>query len=373
MEKRITISLYIVFVLFCLFTLRLFNLQILKGNEYRKIDERNRLRVVDIHAPRGIIYDRNNQPLVKNVPSFDITAIREDVPDDEKILSSMGKLIGLKVKELKSRLDSSSASPFDNLILKQDVSFKEAARVEARKADLPGLQVNVVGGREYIYGHSASHLLGYLGSLGSRRSANPQYEGVPKGSFIGLFGIEKVHDLTLRGLAGKKILEVDALGRIINVVRIQRPVKGKDLKLTIDIDLQIEAEKNLRGLAGAVVALDPKTGAVLALASSPTFNPNEFVRGIDTRDWRRLIKDRRKPLLNRAIQSQYAPGSTFKIITAIAALEEGIIDKNTKFYCRGYIMFGRKFKCWKKGGHGSVDLHKAIVESCDVYFYEVPI
>jgi len=371
MEKRITISLYIVFVLFCLFTLRLFNLQILKGNDYRKIDERNRLRVVDIHAPRGIIYDRNNRALVKNLPSFDITAIKEDVPDDEEILSSMGKLIGLKVKELKSRLDSPAASPFENLILKQDVTFKEAARVEARKADLPGLRVNVVGGREYIYGHSASHLLGYLGNLGSRKSANPQYAGVPKGSFIGLFGIEKVHDMTLRGLAGKKILEVDALGRIINVVRIQRPVKGKDLRLTIDIDLQIEAEKNLKGKAGAVVALDPKTGAVLALASSPTFNPNEFVRGIDTRDWRRLIKDRRKPLLNRAIQSQYAPGSIFKIITAIAALEEGIVTENTKFYCSGSIMFGRRFKCWKKRGHGSVDLHKALVESCDVYFYEV--
>jgi len=371
MEKRITISLYIVFVLFCLFTLRLFNLQILKGNEYRKIDERNRLRVVDIHAPRGIIYDRNHRALVKNVPSFDITAIKEDVPDDEKILSSMSKLVGLKVKELNSRLDSSTASPFENLILKQDVSFKEAARVEARKADLPGLQVNVVGGREYIYGHSASHLLGYLGNLGSRKSVNPQYAGVPKGSFIGLFGIEKVHDMTLRGLAGKKILEVDALGRIINVVRIQRPVKGRDLNLTIDINLQIEAEKNLRNMAGAVVALDPNTGEVLALASSPTFNPNLFVRGIDTKNWRRLIKDRRKPLLNRAIQSQYAPGSTFKIITAIAALEEGIVNENTKFYCSGSIMFGRRFKCWKKAGHGSVDLHKAIVESCDVYFYEV--
>lgn len=371
MEKRITISLYIVFVLFCLFTLRLFNLQILKGNEYRHIDERNRLRVVDIHAPRGIIYDRNNRALVKNVPSFDITAIKEDVPDDKEILLSMAKFVGLKMKELQSRLDSPAASPYGNIILKQDVSFKEVARVEASKADFPGLRVNVVGGREYINGHAASHLLGYLGSMGPRQSANPRYEGVPKGSYIGLFGIEKVHDITLRGLAGKKILEVDALGRIINVVRIQRPVKGRDLRLTIDIDLQIEAEKNLRGKVGAVVAMDPETGKILALASSPTFNPNQFVRGIDTGDWRRLIKDRRKPLLNRAIQSQYAPGSTFKIITAIAALEEGIVNENTKFYCSGSIMFGRQFKCWKKGGHGSVDLHKAIVESCDVYFYEV--
>ncbi len=371
MNKRIKISLYIAFALFCLFTLRLFNLQILKGNEYRKIDERNRLRVIDIHAPRGIIYDRNNRALVRNVPSFDITAIKEDVPDDEKVFSAMGELVGLKVKELKSRLESSAANPFENLILKQDVSFREAARVEARKADLPGLQVNVVGGREYIYGHSASHLLGYLGNLGSKQEVNSRYAGVPKDSFIGLFGIEKVHDMTLRGLAGKKILEVDALGRIINVVRIQRPVKGKDLKLTIDIDLQIEAEKNLKDKAGAVVALDPKTGAVLALASSPSFNPNQFVRGIDMRDWKRLIKDRRKPLLNRAIQSQYAPGSTFKIITALAALEEGIVTKDTTFYCGGSTMFGRLFKCWKKDGHGSVDLHKAIVESCDVYFYEV--
>ncbi|UCH81398.1 MAG: penicillin-binding protein 2 [Nitrospiraceae bacterium] len=371
MEKRITISLYIVSLFFCIFIFRLFSLQVLKGHEYKKIDELNRIRVVDILAPRGIIYDRHNRALVKNVPSFDITAIKEDVPDDSNKLSSMSKLIGLKTDVLKSRLGGSAASPFENIILKQNVSFKEVAKVEARKADFPGLQVNVVGGREYLYGHSASHLLGYLGSLGHRQSEQLQYKGVPKGSFIGLFGIEKIHDMTLRGLAGKKILEVDALGRIINVVRIQRPVQGQDIQLTIDVELQIEAEKNLSGKAGSIVAMDPETGAILAIASSPTFNPNLFVRGIDTRDWKKLIKDSRKPLLNRAIQSQYAPGSTFKIITAIAALEEGIVDRNTNFYCSGSTMFGRVFKCWKKDGHGSVDIHRAIVESCDVYFYEI--
>ncbi len=371
MEKRISVSLYIVSILFCIFIFRLFSLQILKGNEYKKIDEHNRIRVVDILAPRGIIYDRHGRALVKNVPSFDITAIKEDVHDDSDKLLAMSRFIGLKIDVLKTRLKGSAASPFENVILKQNVSFKDVAKVEAGKADFPGLQVNVVGGREYLHGHSASHLLGYLGSLGPRQSNKPEYKGVPKGSFIGLFGIERVHDMTLRGLAGKKILEVDALGRIINVVRIQRPVKGQDIQLTIDIDLQIEAEKSLKGKAGSIVAMDPETGAILALASSPTFNPNLFVRGIETRDWKRLIRDPRKPLLNRAIQSQYAPGSTFKIITAIAALEEGIVDRNTNVYCSGSTRFGRVFKCWKKQGHGSVDLQKALVESCDVYFYEV--
>jgi penicillin-binding protein 2 len=154
-------------------------------------------------------------------------------------------------------------------------------------------------------------------------------------------------------------------------VRIQRPVKGTDIKLTIDADLQVEAEKSLAGRAGAVVAMKPDTGELLAIASAPSFDPNLFVRGIDYKNWEKLIKDPKKPLLNRAIQSRYPPGSTFKIITALAALEEGLVTKRTSYYCNGSIYFGRVFRCWKKEGHGRVHLHEALVESCDVYFYEV--
>ena len=371
MEKRINIAIIIVIIIFSIFSIRLWQIQILKGKDYKKIDEQNRLRVLNIPAPRGIIYDRNDRALVKNIPSFDIEVVREDMTGGREGLSDLADLIGMKYDSIVSRIEKEASSPFKPVVLRQDVSFREVAKVEARKIDFPGLQINVVAGREYIYGHSASHLLGYLGSPGIELLNTPEYSGVPPESFIGQFGIEKILDSTLMGKAGKKIIEVDALGSIMKVVRIQKPVKGKDIKLTIDIDLQIEAEKNLKGKAGAVVALKPDTGEILVLASAPTFDPNLFVRGIKNRDWRRLVKDPQKPLLNRAIQSQYPPGSTFKIITAIAALEEGIIDKDTSFHCSGSLYFGRTFRCWKADGHGDVDLHRAIVESCDVYFYEI--
>ncbi len=371
MEKRITIAVYIVIFAFFIFFLRLWDLQVIKGNEYRKIDERNRLRVIDIPAPRGIIYDTKKRALVKNIPTFDISVVKEDLPADAGTLSALGRLIGLSADDIRNRLSRATAKPFQPVRLKQNVSFEEVAKVEARKIDFPGLQVNVVGAREYIYGNSASHVIGYLGRLSLEQMNAPEYSNVPRESFIGQFGIEKVYDSTLRGIAGKKIIEVDAVGSIIRIVRIQRPVKGRDVNLTIDINLQVKAEKNLQGKAGAVVALKPGTGEILVLASAPSFDPNLFVRGISYRDWTRLVNDPRKPFLNRAIQSQYPPGSTFKIITAIAALEQGIVTKNTSYYCKGAIYFGRVFRCWKAGGHGNVRLHKAIVESCDVYFYEI--
>ena len=371
MEKRITIAFYIVIFLFGVFIFRLWDLQKIKGSEYRKIDEHNRLRVIDILAPRGIIYDRNDRPLVKNIPSFDISVVKEDIPKDPETLSMLARLIGLKSDDIKDILDRSLTIPFEPVKLKQDVTLKEVAKVEARRIDFPGLQIEVVDGREYLYNHSASHLIGYLGRMSVNQMSSPGYVDIPRKSFVGQFGIEKVYDGILRGKAGKKIIEVDALGSIIKVVRTHRPVKGDDIRLTIDIDIQVVAEENLRGKAGAIVAIKRDTGEILALASAPSFDPNLFVRGIDYKDWNKLVKDKKKPMLNRAIQSQYPPGSTFKIITAIAALEQGIVTKNTEYNCNGSIYFGRIFRCWKWDGHGSVRLHRALVESCDVYFYEV--
>ncbi len=371
MEKRILIAKYIVILIFGIVSLRLWEMQIVKGGEYKKIAERNRLRIIEIPAPRGIIYDRNNNALVKNIPSFDISVIKEDMPEDPETLSALGRLIGLDPEDIEARLEKASANPFEPVKLKQNVSLKEVARVEAGRIDFPGLQVDVVISREYIYGKLASHVIGYLGRLTLEQVRDPDYMDVPEGAFIGQWGAEKVYDRILRGTAGKKIIEVDAIGRVIRVVGIQQPVKGMDIRLTIDMELQAEAEKSLRGRTGAVVAIDPDTGEILTLASIPSFDPNLFARGISYRDWRKLIKDPRKPLLNRAVQSQYPPGSTFKIITAIAALEEGIITDNTRFECKGSIYVGRIFRCWKDEGHGNINLHRAIVESCDVYFYEI--
>jgi penicillin-binding protein 2 len=371
MEKRIAIALYVVILVSGIFLLRLWYLQVLRGNDYKKIDERNRQRVLNILPPRGIIYDRNGRPLVKNIPSFDISVVKEDMPKDPETLSALGRLIGLEQEKIMAKLNSRPVKPFEPVTLKEDVPFEEVAQVEARKIDFPGLQIKIVGGREYMYGHSASHVLGYLGSISIGQMRAPEYREVPRESVIGQFGIEKIYDSALRGIAGKKVIEVDAVGSIVKVVRIQRPIKGKNIKLTIDINLQVEAERSLRGKAGAVVALQPDTGEVLALASSPTFDPNLFVRGINEREWKKLVNDPLKPLLNRAIQSQYPPGSTFKIITSIAALEQRTVSDHTNYYCKGFIYFGRVFRCWKWAGHGDVRLQKAIVQSCDVYFYEI--
>jgi penicillin-binding protein 2 len=371
MDKRINIAFIIVTVLFCVFVFRLWHLQVLRGSEYKKIDEHNRLRVLSIPASRGIIYDRNGRPLVKNVPSFDISVVKEDISGNSEILSDLSRLIGVKHEDVLSSIRKYSVKPFRPVVLKEDVPFKDVARIEARKSDFPGLHIKIVESREYMYGHSASHVIGYLGSPANGQLKSQEYEDVAEESFVGQFGIEKVYDSTLRGIAGKKIIEVNALGSIIKVVRIQRPARGKDITLTIDVDLQVEAENSLKGRAGAVVAIDPATGAILALASAPSFDPNMFARGINSRDWRKLVKDPKKPLLNRAVQSQYPPGSTFKILTAITALEEGIVASDTTYDCNGWIYFGRTFRCWKAAGHGEVSLHKAIVESCDVYFYEV--
>lgn len=371
MEKKINIAMYCIALFFLVLVFRLWDLQLLKGGEYRKIDEHNRLRVLDIPAPRGIIYDRNGRALVKNVPSFDVSVIKEYLPEDNETLSALSELVGLKTDIIKSRLKKATNVPFKPVTLRQDVSFDLVARVEANKIDFPGLQIDVVSGREYIYGYSASHVLGYLGRISQRQLDTPEYRDVPKESFVGRFGVEKIYDRTLMGSSGKKIIEVNATGNIVKVARIQRPVKGRDITLTIDIDLQVEAERSLENSAGSVVALKADTGEVLALASAPSFDPNVFVRGIGHKDWNRLINDPRKPLLNRAIQSRYPPGSTFKIISALAALEEGVVNIHTKHHCSGSIYLGREFKCWKSGGHGDVDLFDAIVQSCDVYFYEI--
>lgn len=372
MEKRISVGTYIIIFLFIVFILRLWDLQIIKGEKYKEIAEQNRLRMVEIPAPRGLIYDRNNTALVRNIPSFDISVIKEDLPEDSDTLSALGRLVGLKPQDIRARLERGAVNPFEPVKLRQNVSMEEVARVEAGKIDFPGLLVEVVVSREYIYGDFASHVIGYLGNLTIEQMRNPDYDDVPRRAFTGQHGAEKVFDRTLMGSAGKKVIEVDAMGRIIDVAGILQPVKGSDIRLTIDMKLQAEAEDALKGKAGAIVALDPNTGEILALASKPSFDPNLFARGIGYNDWKRLVNDPKKPFLNRAIQSQYPPGSTFKIITAIAALEEGIITDNTVFECKGWIRLGRRiFRCWKREGHGNIKLHRAMVESCDVYFYEI--
>lgn len=372
MERRLLAGSYFVLFVFAVMVLKLFNLQIIRGDEYKKISDSNRLKIIKLPAPRGIIYDRNGRAFVRNIPFFDISAIREDLPDDQETLLSLSNLIKLDPEKLKARLKKPYVNTYEPVKLKENLSLNDVAMLEARKIRFPGLQVDVRSGREYLYEGLASHVIGYLGRLTLSQVKDQDYTDVPPEAFAGQYGTEKFYDNSLRGTPGREIIEVDAIGRETRVIRVDQPSKGMDIKLTIDIPLQLEAEKNLKGKTGAIVAIDPYTGEVLALASSPSFDPNIFSGGISHDDWNMLSTNVKNPLINRAIQSNYPPGSTFKVITALAALEEGIITDRTRFDCKGSITFGgREFKCWKKEGHGRIGLHRAIVESCDVFFYEI--
>ena len=369
-SDKIHLISYMVIVAFLLLVMRLWQLQILQGNEYRKLSEANRMRIVNISAPRGIIFDRNGVPLVKNSPYYYVSIIPGEF--DTAKAGLLSEVIHIPVQEIIGKISKPDLSPFVPIRLKQGLSFNEITYIEARRSDFPGLILEIEVNREYPFGDVGSHLIGYLGKPSPLQLEDPANKEVPPDVFIGQWGVEKLFDASLRGTQGKKIIEVNALGREMRMLQEAPPVKGKDLTLSIDINLQKEAEKAFGQRAGALVAVRPSSGEILGLISKPSFDPNAFTKGISSDKWLILTQDNKHPMLNRAIQSQYPPGSTFKIVTAIAGLEEGVINANTKVDCKGGIHYGSwTFGCWQKHGHGVVSIHRAIVESCDVFFYEV--
>jgi penicillin-binding protein 2 len=369
-SDKILIISYIVIIFFLLLIMRLWQLQILQGGEYRKLSEANRLRIIDVPAPRGIIFDRNGVPLVKNSPYYYVSLIPGEF--DKTKVEFLSRVIKVPVDEIVEKINNPDKSPSVPVRLKQGLPFNEIAYIEARRSDFPGLILEIEVNREYPFGEVGSHLLGYLGKPSPLQLKEAAFKDVPRDMFIGQWGVEKLFDSSLRGVPGKRIIEVNALGREIGMLQETAPVKGKDLALSIDINLQKEAEKAFGERAGALVAIKPDSGEVLGIISKPSFDPNLFTKGISSDEWTTLTKDKGNPMLNRALQSQYPPGSTFKIITAIAGLEDGVINAGTKVDCRGGIHYGKwTFHCWQKRGHGVVSVHRAIVESCDVFFYEV--
>ncbi len=361
---------YVLIAGFAIILVRLWQLQVLQGSAFRKISEANRLRVIGVPAPRGIIFDRNGIPLVKNVPYFCASIIPAEF--NASNLSSLGKLLDVPEEELANRMRRTQQSPFTPVRLKEGLSLKEVSYIEARRSDFPGLLIEIEVSRGYLLGRAGAHLVGYLGKISPKQSQDPEFSGVPPNAFVGQWGVEKLFDKTLRGTAGQRVIEVDALGREIRLLLEKPPVKGEDVFLSIDIALQSAAEKAFDGRPGALVALKPDTGEILGYVSSPSFDPNKFAKGISADEWESLTTDKNLPMLNRAIQSQYPPGSTFKVIMAIAGLEEGVINDSSSVDCRGGISYGKwHFGCWRKTGHHVTSLHRALVESCDVYFYEV--
>ncbi len=354
---------------FFLYVLRLWQLQVIEGKELRQASEENHLRIVPIFAPRGIIYDRNGNALVKNVPNFCVYLLPEAIKTADPV--RIAAFLGLDREDVRKEIDENRNS-LEPVLLKETIPFDELARIEARLSDYPELSVNADVARDYPYGEMAAHLIGYIGKLTEKQAKDPAYADVPRGDFVGQWGIEKYYDSELRGTPGERIIEVDALGRELKAVGEIPPKKGKDIHLALDMNLQMAAESAFANRVGALVAVNPKTGELLGMVSRPAFDPNSFVFGISQDEWRSLVFSPEHPLLNRAFQSMYPPGSTFKIITAMAGLETGSVTPDEKIVCRGSLdLGGHIFRCWRHEGHGPLDIHKAIVESCDVFFYNV--
>jgi len=350
--------------------IRLWYLQIVQGEELKILSENNRLRQVSFPDFRGDIFDRNGRELASSRPAFEVLLTREDMDDPTAMLSRLKKLVRFSGKGVeKEFLAAPSFVPFT---LARDISRDEAARIEEHRYELPGVSLSIQPIRVYPYGSFASHLLGYPGEISSAELRKSMYAGYRGGDRIGKYGIEKTCEPLLRGKRGEKIIEVDAAGRELNAITKIASKKGMSLNLSIDFATQMAAEKAIEGYSGAVVALKPSTGEILAMASAPDFDPNEFAVGIKPSYWRKLLNNRHHPLNNRAIQGLYSPGSTFKIIMAAAALEEGLVTKETKFNCPGSYRLGNKtFRCWKKVGHGPIAMERALEQSCDVYFYNL--
>ncbi|MGD9731082.1 MAG: penicillin-binding protein 2 [Desulfamplus sp.] len=373
LKKRLMNAAVIIMAAFSMLLLRFVYLQVVEGDEYRRLSENNCIRLQSIPASRGLIYDRNGKLLVDNIPSFDLKIVLQDANPIDETIEKLSSFTSIPVEELMERVDAGrKVSIYKPLLLKRNITRDQLAVVEAHGFDLPGVKVDVEPMRNYIYKKSAAHVIGYLGEINSQEIENNTYPDVRSGDSIGRYGAEKAFEDILRGKRGGRQIEVDASGRLVRVINTVEPIPGKNVLLTIDADLQQKVEAIMEDKTGAVVAVDPSNGEVLAMVTVPSFDLNDFIGGISSEKWKALISDPDKPMSNKAIQGEYPPASTYKIITGIAALEEGIVDMHTTHFCPGYYKYGnREYRCWKRSGHGRVNIVKALEKSCDVFFYRV--
>jgi penicillin-binding protein 2 len=373
-QGRLSFFYYLIFALILLLLLGFWNLQILQAKYYIELAERNRIRSIPIIAPRGRMLDREGRVLVDNYPSFSILLLRDDPQEVERSLGAIAEGLGMTLEQLQEEINAASSLPrFRPIVIKKEASEADIAFVESHRADLPALELLMVHRRKYMRDGFLSHVAGYVGEVSAQQveRSDGRYQS---GDIVGKAGLERQYNETLMGTDGLRRVIVNSVGKEMGRLEQKEAIPGKPIRLTIDYDLQVVAEEALRGQKGSVVALDPRTGEVLAMASHPAPDPNLFAAGIGRDEWRQLNEDPDHPLLNRAIQAQLAPGSVFKIIMATAMLETKIIPEDFSVYCPGYADFyGRQFKChvYNKGGHGHVELHKAIVQSCDIFFYNL--
>jgi penicillin-binding protein 2 len=372
-RTRFKISFAVILIMLSFLLIRMWHLQVIRGDELSQRSENNSVRLRKIRPLRGLILDINRQVLVDNQPSFDIVFM----PNRSRNIQDMGKKLKNLYEERSLAFSMEFPSPGKKRFsapvkLEKNINKKKLAVIETHALDLPGVAVEVVPIRQYLGGEMMAHIIGYTGEV-SREDLEKDESGESGiGDITGKTGIEKYLDSYLKGRSGAEQVEVNVLGKEIKLIGRIQPVPGYNVMLTIDASLQKVAWEALKDMRGSVVAMDPRDGSVLALVSTPSFDPNLFNGGISIEDWENLSTDPSHPMENRAVSGQYPPGSTYKLIVASAALEEGLITPDTTFFCNGSFELGnRNYRCWQKKGHGHVNLHRAIVESCDVYFYNL--
>ena len=370
---RLTAVQYLLLAIFLFLAFGLWRLQVARSDYYSSLAEQNRIKQVPILAPRGKLLDREGRIIVDNYPSFSVLLLRDQNRNLEIDAEKIAEGLHIPPDELRARLKRMAAVPgYQPLFLKDDITPDELAFIESHRADLPELDIITVHRRLYPKGGFMAHVIGYVGQVSEEMLTQPQWELYNPGDVVGMSGVEQYYNDVLMGKNGSRQVLVNSRGKEVGTLSDVPAVPGKQLKLTIDLDLQIAAEQALEGKPGAIVAMDPRTGEILAMVSRPAFDPNAFAVRVSREEWNRLMTDPGKPLLNKAIQAQLAPGSVFKIIMATAGLQEGVAQDLVVNCGGGKSFYGRYFKCWiaaNHGSHGSVSISKAIYQSCDSYFY----
>ena len=367
---RLTASQYIILGIFLILAYGLWRLQVMQSDYYSLAAEKNRIRNVPVLAPRGKILDREGRVIVDNYPSFSALLLRDSTRDLNADADLIALGLHLNPDEVRARIKRFALMPqYQPIFLKEDITPDELQFIEAHRNELPELDTIMAHRRLYPRNGFMAHIIGYVGEVSDDMLNQPAFELYNPGDVVGISGVERQYNTLLMGKNGSRQALVDSKGREVGRLGETEAIPGKQLKLTIDLDLQIAAEEQLQGKNGAVVAMDPHTGEILAMASGPTFDPNDFAVRVSRDEWNKLVNDPDKPLLNKAIQAQLAPGSTFKIIMSVAGWQDHIAQDLHVNCSGGAEFYGRRFGCWVKGGHGAVDLEKAIYQSCDVFFY----
>ena len=361
-------------ILFSALGARLYYLQILESERYKTLADENRINLRLLAPPRGRIVDRFGAPLAVNRQNYRAVVIPEQTANVEATLDSLDRVIALAAGDRRRTLrEVKRRRGFVPVTVRENLSWEEVARVEVNAPDLPGILIEVGQSRDYPHGPETAHVLGYVAAVSEDEVGGDPLLQLPEFR-VGRTGVEMTYNANLRGSGGSSQVEVNAFGRVIRELNRRDGQPGAEIALTLDLELQRFVHRRIADESGACVVIHVHSGEVLAMASSPSFDPNPFNRGLSVEAWRRLMANPRAPLINKAIAGQYAPGSAFKIVVALAALEAGVITSKTRIFCPGEMTLGdSKFHCWNRFGHGWIETAQAIVESCDVFFYEVAL